>query len=80
MISGVIFVLFGEALVLVSAPHGTWAVAFLVLNLVYIPLFEEPQLAQRFGDPYREYCRHVRRFLPRLRPWEPAARADGTRA
>ena len=69
MISGVIFVLFGEALLLVSPPHGVWAAAFLVLNLVYIPLFEEPQLAQRFGGPYREYCRHVRRFLPRLRPW-----------
>jgi protein-S-isoprenylcysteine O-methyltransferase Ste14 len=74
MISGVIFVLFGEALVLVSPPHGVWAIAFLVLNLVYIPLFEEPQLAHRFGEPYREYCRHVRRFLPRLRPWEPPPR------
>jgi protein-S-isoprenylcysteine O-methyltransferase Ste14 len=71
MISGVIFVLFGEALVLLSPPHAVWASAFLVLNLVYIPLFEEPQLDHRFGDPYREYCRHVRRFLPRLRPWNP---------
>jgi protein-S-isoprenylcysteine O-methyltransferase Ste14 len=70
MISGVLFVLFGEALFLLSPPHTLWATAFLVLNLVYIPLFEEPQLAQRFGEPYREYCRHVRRFLPRLRPWD----------
>jgi protein-S-isoprenylcysteine O-methyltransferase Ste14 len=72
MISGVIFVLFGEALVLLSSSHAVWAAAFLVLNLVYIPLFEEPQLAHRFGDPYLEYCRHVRRFLPRVRPWEGA--------
>src|SRR4026209_995470 len=41
MISGVIFVLFGEALVLLSPPHGTWAAAFLALNLIYIPLVEE---------------------------------------
>ena len=40
MISGVIFVLFAEALVLLSLPHATWALAFLGLNLVYIPLFE----------------------------------------
>ena len=73
MISGVIFVLFGEALALLSLPHGAWAATFLVLNLLYIPLVEEPQLEQRFGDSYREYRRHVRRFLPRFRPWGPRA-------
>jgi len=73
MISGVVFVLFGEALVLLSRPHAVWAAAFLLLNLTYIPLFEEPQLAQRFGEPYRDYCNHVRRFLPRLRPWTPGS-------
>lgn len=79
MISGVIFILFGEALVLLSLPHGFWATAFLSLNLVYIPLMEEPQLERRFGEAYREYRRHVRRFLPRLRPWVPTARPpDGT--
>ncbi len=69
MISGVIFVLFAEALVLLSLPHAVWAVTFLVLNLIYIPLLEEPQLEQRFGDAYREYCEHVRRFIPRIQPW-----------
>ena len=71
MISGVIFVLFGEALVLVSWPHLSWALLFLAINLVYIPLLEEPQLERRFGEDYREYRRHVRRFIPRLRPWDP---------
>jgi protein-S-isoprenylcysteine O-methyltransferase Ste14 len=71
MISGVIFILFGEALVLLSPPHGVWAASFLVINLIYIPLVEEPLLERRFGDSYREYRRHVRRFLPRLRPWDP---------
>ena len=71
MISGVIFVLFGEALVLMSRPHLWWALLFLAINLVSIPLLEEPQLEARFGDDYREYRRHVRRFLPRLRPWDP---------
>jgi len=69
MISGVVFVLFAEALLLLSWPHALWALAFLALNLVYIPLMEEPQLVRRFGEPYREYCRHVPRVLPRLRPW-----------
>jgi protein-S-isoprenylcysteine O-methyltransferase Ste14 len=69
MISGVLFVLFGEALVLRSRPHAEWAVTFLVINLVYIPLLEEPMLEARFGDGWRQYCRNVPRFLPRLRPW-----------
>jgi protein-S-isoprenylcysteine O-methyltransferase Ste14 len=69
MISGVVFVLFGEALVLLSRPHVLWALTFLGINAVYIPLLEEPLLEQKFGEAYREYCRHVPRLFPRLRPW-----------
>ena len=71
MISGVVLVLFGEAAVLLSRPHVMWALIFLAVNALYIPLLEEPFLAERFGDAYREYCRHVPRLLPRLRPWQP---------
>jgi protein-S-isoprenylcysteine O-methyltransferase Ste14 len=69
MISGVIFLLAGEAAILRSVPHLVWTGIFIAINLAYIPLLEEPLLAIRFGEPYAEYCRHVRRFLPRLRPW-----------
>ncbi|HWL39094.1 MAG TPA: isoprenylcysteine carboxylmethyltransferase family protein [Gemmatimonadaceae bacterium] len=72
MISGVIFILFGEALILYSESHFLWAVSFLAINALSIPLFEEPQLRQRFGEPYAEYCKHVPRLVPRLRPWQPA--------
>jgi protein-S-isoprenylcysteine O-methyltransferase Ste14 len=69
MISGVVLVLFGEGLLLLSRPHLVWALMFLGINALYIPLFEEPQLEARFGEAYREYCRHVPRIIPRLRPW-----------
>jgi protein-S-isoprenylcysteine O-methyltransferase Ste14 len=72
MISGVLLVLVGEALVLRSRPHFLWACTFFAINAAYIPLLEEPDLAQRFGESYREYCRHVPRLLPRLRPWSQA--------
>ena len=71
MISGVVLVLFGEALLLLSQPHFVWALLFLGINAVYIPLLEEPLLEKRFGVSYREYCRRVPRLLPRLRPWNP---------
>jgi protein-S-isoprenylcysteine O-methyltransferase Ste14 len=74
MISGVVLILFGEALVLWSAAQFLWAVLFLGINAVYIPLFEEPQLRQRFGQDYIDYCRQVPRILPRLRPWQPEYR------
>jgi len=70
MISGVILILFGEALLILSRAHFMWALTFLAINAVYIPLLEEPQLAGRFGEDYEVYRRNVPRLVPRLRPWE----------
>jgi protein-S-isoprenylcysteine O-methyltransferase Ste14 len=69
MISGVALVLLGEAFVLLSWAHLVWACVFIGINAVYIPVIEEPGLAERFGDRYLEYRRHVPRLIPRLRPW-----------
>ena len=35
--------------------------------------YEEPTLRRKFGAEYEEYCRHVRRWWPRLRSWTPAS-------
>jgi protein-S-isoprenylcysteine O-methyltransferase Ste14 len=70
MISGVIFVLLGEAAVLRSRPHAVWAGLVILINVLYIPAIEEPMLAARFGESYLRYKRGVRRFLPRLSPWK----------
>jgi protein-S-isoprenylcysteine O-methyltransferase Ste14 len=71
MISGVVFILLGEAAVLRSRPHAAWAGLFILINMLYIPALEEPMLAERFGESYQHYKRGVRRFLPRLSPWDP---------
>ena len=71
MISGVIFILVGEALFLLSLPHALWTLTFFAINAVYIPLLEEPQLRHRFGAEYEEYCENVPRLIPRLKPWQP---------
>ncbi len=75
MISGVIFVVIGEALVLLSVAHAAWAAFFLTINIVYIRFVEEPQLARRFGPGYDVYRNSVPRFVPRLTPWQPQFRA-----
>ena len=71
MISGVLFVLLAEALLTRSRPVFIWFVLFLSINLVYIPLLEEPGLATRFGERYRLYKKNVPRWLPRVKPWLP---------
>jgi hypothetical protein len=42
---------------------------FMMVNVVYMPLFEEPGLVARFGEGYREYSNHVPRWIPRSTPW-----------
>ncbi len=68
MISGVLFNLAGEALLFRSPALALWFAAFFLANAVYIPLFEEPGLAKRFGEDYRRYCREVPRWIPRYPP------------
>jgi protein-S-isoprenylcysteine O-methyltransferase Ste14 len=69
MISGVILIIIAEALVFRSMSLVEWAAAFFVINAIYFPLIEEPGLERRFGEEYRQYKRHVGRFIPRLRRW-----------
>lgn len=71
MISGVLSVLLGESLLLGSGPLFAWFLIVAGINALYIPLLEEPQLVERFGDDYRQYQVHVPRWLPRRRPWVP---------
>jgi protein-S-isoprenylcysteine O-methyltransferase Ste14 len=77
MISGVLLILIGEALGLRSLPQLAWAGMFFLLNATYIPLIEERGLERRFGSDYRQYRRHVPRWLPRLTPWQPPSSASG---
>ena len=35
----------------------------MIVNLVILPLSEEPWLTQQHGEAYVEYCRHVPRFI-----------------
>lgn len=71
MILGAISMLLAEAALFRSWPLAVWAAVFFAANAVYFPLSEEPGLERRFGEPYRTYTRHVRRWVPRLRPWIP---------
>ena len=63
--------LLGEALLTASLPLlGLFSLG-VIINVIYIPLSEEPGLVRRFGDDYLTYKRNVPRWIPRLKPWQP---------
>ena len=37
---------------------------------IFIVFYEEPKLRELFGKPYLNYCGHVRRWIPRLTPFD----------
>ena len=70
MISGVIMILFAESLILHSWALTAWLGLFVLINGIYIPLKEEPDLEKRFGDDYRLYKQNVPRWVPRPTAWK----------
>jgi protein-S-isoprenylcysteine O-methyltransferase Ste14 len=60
-----LWVVFGRANIAAVA-----TVAVVVLSVIlFVRLYEEPTLRKAFGAEYEEYCRHVPRWFPHLRPW-----------
>lgn len=52
---------------------GFWGLliytAFVVTAFhLFVTLYEEPNLRQRFGAAYEEYCQRVPRWIPRIKP------------
>lgn len=67
MITAVLTVLVGEAVLFASAALAVWCALFFAINSLWFVLYEEPGLERRFGADYREYRRRVPRWLPRFR-------------
>jgi len=71
MILGVLTVLIGESVAILSYRILIWAACFFVINTIWFLVFEEPNLEKKFGDEYRKYKKNVPRWVPRLRPFKP---------
>jgi protein-S-isoprenylcysteine O-methyltransferase Ste14 len=59
----------GQALVLGQPVLLVYACAFAAAVSAFVSGYEEPTLAQRFGDEYQAYRSAVPAWLPRLRRW-----------
>ncbi len=62
-------VVIGQGLLLGSVAVLVYATALAIGFHLFVVVQEEPSLRRRFGPRYESYCREVRRWLPRLRPY-----------
>jgi len=62
----------GQALLLWRPVLLLYAAAFGAVVFGFVRLYEEPTLADRYGESYEAYRRAVPGWLPRLTPWRGA--------
>lgn len=67
---GFLVVMAGEVLLFGSAALLEYTALAWCVGAAAVRFYEEPRLARRFGADYQDYRRHVRAWIPRLRPWE----------
>jgi protein-S-isoprenylcysteine O-methyltransferase Ste14 len=59
----------GQALLLGRPALLIYAALFWAVVAAFVHGYEEPTLAERYGEQYAAYRRAVPAWLPRLRPW-----------
>src|SRR5262249_57474548 len=72
MYVAVVFALVGQALLFGSVVLLEYAGVVWLLFHVFVLGYEEPALRRRFGSSYAAYRANVRRWWPRLTPWQGA--------
>jgi protein-S-isoprenylcysteine O-methyltransferase Ste14 len=70
MYVGVLTAVAGEALLFESRSMVVYLALLGLLFNILVRLYEEPTLERRYSQQYAVYKQNVRRWLPRLQPWE----------
>ena len=65
MYMGVLLILLGESVAFASFPILYYALVVWLFFHLFVVLYEEPTLRQKFGSSYQEYCNTVSRWIPR---------------
>jgi protein-S-isoprenylcysteine O-methyltransferase Ste14 len=71
MYPAVIAIVVGQALILGRPVLLGYAATIGLAMAAFVRGYEEPALARQFADQYECYRRHVPRWRPRLRAWDP---------
>ena len=73
MYVGVVAVILGQALLFSDRQLLTYAAIIWLGFHLFVLLYEEPTLSQKFGASYDTFRANVPRWLPRLTPWKQAS-------
>jgi len=76
MYVAVLSLIFGQGLLFGSVGLLEYGVFVWLGFFLFVVLYEEPTLRGKFGAEYEEFCAHVPRWIPRLRPWKKSSTAD----
>ena len=69
MYLAVLSIIVGQALLFGSWGSLIYAGVVLLAVVLFVLGYEQPTLEDEYGDEYRDYRRHVRGWVPRVRPW-----------
>jgi hypothetical protein len=75
MIASILMIMIAETLFFNSNGMAYFTGSFFVCKTLYFMFEEEPKLVDRFGEPYKEYCKHVNRWTFRLTPYETSSKS-----
>jgi len=71
MYVAVLSLICGQGLLFGSVRLLEYALVVWLGFLAFVVLYEEPALRKTFGQEYEDFCAHVPRWIPRLKPLEP---------
>jgi protein-S-isoprenylcysteine O-methyltransferase Ste14 len=71
MYVAVALLIFGQGLLFSSVPLLEYGLLVWLGFFAFVVLYEEPALSRKFGREYEEFCGHVPRWIPRLKPIDP---------
>ena len=69
MYAGYLLILFGEIFLFKSSGLLLYFLALFASFHTFVVFIEEPMLKHKFGESYEQYCKSVRRWIPRLKPF-----------
>jgi protein-S-isoprenylcysteine O-methyltransferase Ste14 len=76
MYVAVVAAILGQSMILGNLFLVLYAALGWLVSHLFVVIYEEPTLGRKFGDEYAEFCANVRRWVPRLHPWNGPAK-DG---
>jgi len=69
MYLALVTIIFGQGLIFTHAATVAYGALVWLVSHIFVVLYEEPALRQKFGAQYTDYCNQVPRWSPRLRGW-----------